>query len=497
MTTTTGLPTPPDMPPGWHPKRPPGPTPWLRRRFHHPEKNHAWTATLLVTAVAAIVRLVGLSHPSGLIFDEVYYAQDARTLLQHGVEWDLASDTAAFVAHPPFGKWLIGLGQLTFGYNETGWRIASATVGVLTVFVLIRLLLRMTGSMTLSALGGLLLALEGSHVVLSRVALLDVFLAFFVLLGFYCLVRDRQTHDHELWGKRTAFLVRHRWRIACGAAFGLAMGIKWSALWFILAALLLVVVWDACRNTAVKRRRPWWRALPSVLLPGAVSVGVYLASWWGWFANSEAYGRRQLEEQGSTYIPVVTDVANWFQYHLDIYNFHAQLSAEHSYQSTPLEWLFNLRPVVFYWSSDVSCGADKCAAEVLLLGTPLLWWLFIPALLAMALWGIARKDWRAGLVVVVVTAGILPWLFYPDRTMFFFYIAPVVPFFIIAVVWMLGLILGPAGSSSERRLIGALIVGAYVAAVVLCFAYFWPLYTGEPMNYDDWHSRIWLSDRWI
>jgi dolichyl-phosphate-mannose-protein mannosyltransferase len=49
---------------------------------------YSWMVTGLVVAIAAILRLVGVSRPKGYIFDEVYYPTDAWDLLHHGVEWD-------------------------------------------------------------------------------------------------------------------------------------------------------------------------------------------------------------------------------------------------------------------------------------------------------------------------------------------------------------------------------------------------------------------------
>ena len=106
------------------------------------------------------------------------------------------------IVHPEVGKWLIALGEATFGMDPFGWRVASAVVGTLAVLVMIRLVRRLTGSTLLGCTAGLLLAFDGLHFVLSRSALLDVFMAFFLLCAVACLVADRD------WGRaRLASLV--------------------------------------------------------------------------------------------------------------------------------------------------------------------------------------------------------------------------------------------------------------------------------------------------
>jgi 4-amino-4-deoxy-L-arabinose transferase-like glycosyltransferase len=80
----------------------------------------------VITLIAAILRLVGISYPRGQMFDELYYATEAHTMLQHGVEWDESNNTAKYVVHPPLGKWCIALGEWLAGYDELGWRISAA-----------------------------------------------------------------------------------------------------------------------------------------------------------------------------------------------------------------------------------------------------------------------------------------------------------------------------------------------------------------------------------
>jgi dolichyl-phosphate-mannose--protein O-mannosyl transferase len=170
--------------------------------------------------------------------------------------------------------------------------------------------------------------------------------------------------------------------------------------------------------------------------------------------------------------------------------------------------------VAFYWSSEAGCGEPNCAAEILLLGTPVLWWSFVPALLGLAWFGLSRRDWRAWPIGLGVLAGIVPWFYFEvkNRTMFYFYALPAEPFLILAVVYVLGaLINGPgvgrlgAGRVSpmlvlpaeDRRLYGTLLAGAYVLFVALCFWWYYPLYVGESIPHDDWLRHLLLGSRWV
>jgi len=487
---------------------------------------YSWLAAGVVTLIAAVLRLVNLSHPPGLMFDEVYYAKEARGMLLHGVEWNLEDDTAKYVVHPPLGKWCIALGERLFGYNEFGWRVSAAVAGTLSVLMLTRLARRMFGSTTLGCAAGLLLALDGMHFVLSRTALLDIFLMLFVLATFGCLVLDRDARRRR-WlrhlesgadpsrpgrASRPGFDWRTGvpwWRLAAGAFAGCAVGVKWSAAFFLPVFFTLAFVWEIRARRSAGVRRPWqdtfldetgWFALS-----GLLTVLTYIATWTGWFLSDDGYFRHRLADAGVREPPVIGALLNLLHYHLEALRFHNRLTETHTYQSEPWQWLLLGRPVAFHWSTDGPCGAENCASEVLLLGTPVLWWSFLLAIPLMIWFGIARRDWRMPPIALGIAAGILPWFFFAlqNRTMFYFYALPALPFLVLAVVYVLGALMTPppnrplADNAADRRAVGAIVAGGYVIAVALCFAYFYPIFTGQVIPYSDWLARMWLGRLWV
>ena len=84
--------------------------------------------------------------------------------------------------------------------------------------------------------------------------------------------------------------------------------------------------------------------------------------------------------------------------------------------------------------------------------------------------------------------------------MFVFYALPSLPFLVLAVVYVLGMIIGPRpardGTLTDRRLFGTVFAATYVVLVALCFAYFYPIFTGKVITYAQWTARIWLGGRW-
>ena len=174
-----------------------------------------WVGPLLVTVFGTFLRFNRLSVPHAVIFDETYYVPDAWGILRFGVEHNyIASRNALiargdgrifapggeFVVHPPFGKILIAGGEWAFGLNPFGWRFAVAVAGSLAILIVARMARRMTRSTLLGCVAGLLLALDGLEFVMSRTALLDIFVMLWVLAAFAALVIDRDRTRAEAGG---------------------------------------------------------------------------------------------------------------------------------------------------------------------------------------------------------------------------------------------------------------------------------------------------------
>jgi len=493
----------------------------VRRRLARPvlPPYPGLIVTGVVVAVAAALRLVDLDHPAGIVFDETYYANEARTMLAHGVEYD-DKGNPKYVVHPPLGKWLIALGIRVFGFDEFGWRIAAAVAGVVSVLLVVRIGRRLFRSAVLGGVAGLLVALDGLHLVMSRFALLDIFLTLFVVAAFGCLVLDRERRRARWLAALEAGLDPGRpgrdgrppfavpwWRLAGGVMLGCALGVKWSAAWYVAAFVVLVLWWEAGARRTAGVRRPWRATLRAesgwvAALLGLAAVA-YVASWTGWFVTDTGYFRHwQRDSGGGDDANLVGALTNWLHYQYEALKFHTGLSSRHVYQSWPWQWLLLGRPVVFYRNNNVACGAPNCTSVVELLGTPVLWWSFLPVLAGLAWRGISRRDWRAGALGLAVAAGLLPWFWYAldGRTMFAFYALPAEPFLALAAAYVLGAVIGPAPATragSDRRLVGAVLAGAYLVLVVICFAFFYPLYVAEPMTLAQWSARMWLGGRWM
>ncbi|MFF2651823.1 dolichyl-phosphate-mannose--protein mannosyltransferase [Streptomyces sp. NPDC058045] len=505
-----------------------------------------WLGPLLVTLVAGLTRFWHLGSPKAVIFDETYYAKDAWALIHRGYEVNWPKDAndlvlrhagdvklptdAAYVVHPPVGKYVIGIGEWLFGFTPFGWRFMTAVLGTLSVLMLCRIGRRLFRSTLLGCLAGTLLAVDGLHFVMSRTALLDTVLMFFVLAAFGCLLVDRDRARARLAAALpvdeagvplpdadTAETLRmgwRPWRLAAGLCLGLAFATKWNGLYILVFFAVMAVWWDVGARRTAGARRPYravlrqdlgWAFLSTV----PVVLATYLLSWLGWILSptdgSGGYFRdwAATDGRGGAFTWLPDWLRSLWHYEHEVYQFHVGLTSPHNYQSNPWSWIVLGRPVSYYYESPSpgrsGCPTDageKCASEVLALGTPLLWWAACFAL-AYVLWRWAlRRDWRAGAVLCGVAAGWLPWFMYQQRTIFFFYAVVFAPFLCLAVTMTAGALLGPPGATERRRILGAAGAGALVLLIIWNFIYFWPIFTGQPIPIDAWRARMWL-DTWV
>ena len=160
-----------------------------------------------------------------------------------------------------------------------GWRFTGAVLGILLVALVVRIVRRMSRSTLVGAIAGLLLIGDGVSFVVARTALLDGFLAFFVVAAFGALIVDRDQvrermhvaltegrSNETVWGPRLG--VRW-WRFGAGVLLGLACATKWSGLYFVVFFGLMSLAFDVAARRQYQVLRPWLGAIRRDLGPTA------------------------------------------------------------------------------------------------------------------------------------------------------------------------------------------------------------------------------------
>lgn len=529
--TSTAPPLPPAERPSFYDD-------WRTRLAAEPrlQRLYGWLAPVLITLLAAILRFWNLGNPHSLVFDETYYVKDAWSQwnLGYAATWpegadarfaagetDIFTTAASFVVHPPLGKFIIGAGMALFGpESSVGWRVATALFGTACVLVLFFFAKALTGSTVFASVASFLLAIDGLGIVMSRVALLDIFLTFFVLLAFWFTVLDRRRHLDRLaaavarrmrddeppaWG---VILWNRPWVIAAGAAAGAATAVKWSGVWVLAAIGLYLVVTDA-----LERRRlgvTFWpmdavrQGAASFLLLVPVAFVVYLASWTGWLTSDGGYDRHAADGSPATgffsWVPL--SLQSLWRYHETIYTSMTGMSSPHSYMSPAWVWPLLWRPTSMYAGSTADgengCtgGSSGCLEILYSMPNPLLWYASMAAMIYLVFRFVVARDWRHAVVLVAIAATWLPWVMYPERTIFQFYTIVMWPFLLLALTFALRDITGTAHAPADRRLAGQRVVLVFLGVVIALSIFWYPLWSATQVPYDFYRLHNWMPG-WI
>lgn len=501
------------------------------------------------------VRVWGLGHPyqapNGYIFDEVYFAQDSCKDLV-GMDY--------LDPEPPLAKLVIAAGMVIGGtwmhydrgvtvapgktcetqgtlpgFGTWGWRLASLVFGTALVPLIYVIALRMWPDRFFATAAALLMTFDGMSFVQSRIAMIDAVALAFLLLAYWVfhLHRDART-DRRWW---TTLL-----------ALGLTVGVSVAAKWTTLAALgtmvtVMVVGWLL---TTLRLEAPgtgWslgsesWRRVSSVgprdrltrayiymLFLLVLPAAVYTLSYFRYnsiphCSSTSASGLEvpstcpaggqprpalQLSKVGPAWVPTGLDASGYIHQMVVhdqwSYDYHAHLTATHTYGSAWYSWPFLLRPVAYYYQDNLGLAdgtRQPLRAEVFDLGNPAIWWASIPALIYCGIHAVRRRSYAPALIVVAFLAAWLPFS-RVTRVMFLYHMFGGLPFMMLAVAFALAQLRHArirltVGSATLPTLEGRHLALAYLGLVVLIFIFFYPLWSGMPISGDSWTQRIWLN----
>ncbi len=161
-----------------------------------------------------------------------------------------------------------------------------------------------------------------------------------------------------------------------------------------------------------------------------------------------------------------------------MYHFHVTLTSDHPYKTNPWSWLIQGRPTSFFYETKTrgqdGCAVAQCSKAITSIGTPTLWWGATAAIFVLlAMWAL-RRDWRAGAVLAGLVAGYVPWFAFQHRTIYSFYAVAFVPWVVLAVTYVIGMVLGPpdgvAATTAGRRRDRGLVRRRLRDAVLLLLA---------------------------
>jgi 4-amino-4-deoxy-L-arabinose transferase-like glycosyltransferase len=160
-------------------------------------------------AVFSIILIFSKLSGNGLAnYDDCFYAQKAKEILQSGNWMTIHWNGRPSFPNPPFYLWLAALSYKIFGVGEYAAKFPSALMGVGTILLLYYFARHLFGRW-MGFLSSLVLATTFMFTRYARHAMFDVTLTFFVCLAMFALVLaiDRHRRYFLLWGAAISLAV--------------------------------------------------------------------------------------------------------------------------------------------------------------------------------------------------------------------------------------------------------------------------------------------------
>lgn len=423
--------------------------------------NRVWILLFIIIATSFGLKFYRLEYPQSYYFDEVYFAFTAQEMAKGNKyawqvpEVDAPKDLAYEWTHPPLGKEISSLGILIFGDNTFGWRFFQALFGVLgTLFIF--LLGRELFNNGVGLIAALLYTFESFIFVLSRITMVDIFMANFVLLASLFVVKYAKSRN-------TIYL------LLTGLFCGASISIKWSGVYIaeFLAGVSFFLIYyfevyssdDEGSSYVTSLLRIFPRMiLAFVVVPLLVYVATYIPFFY--FGNS---------------------IGDLIDLHAQMFGYHKGVTESHPYQSAWWMWPILLKTVYMHFED---LGGQY--AYIYALGNPFIWWTGCVFFLAAVIQVIRKESPALIFAVVSVLAYWLPWALSPRKVTFLYHFFPALLFILIITAYFLN-------SIWNKSKYGKIIVLMYIMIAIGVFIYFYPIVSAVPMSPDSADGYFWIQ----
>jgi len=444
----------------------------------------------LILLISLFLRLWRLNIPEQMYFDEVYHvpalqmlaAGDFTTPFEwwHRADWPIYFDWL----HPPLAKYLQAFTLRFFNFwpAPVSWRLPSVLFGLMALLVfyflakelalalldnnkinkLIKSKLQKEDlAINFALIASALFASDGLFLVQSRLAMNDIFYLFFTLSASYFYFLYRRQKNLIVF-----FL--------SGLMLALALSTKWSAVWLIILFLVLEL-WRIFKEKSYQQLA---FVLFSLLLTPVV---IYVFAYLPYFFSGKS-------------------LLDFFQLQKQILNFQLHWASPHPYQSGPLAWILNWRPVWYFtdlshsnWRQDIYAQGNPLLF-LYLLALPVFLWQWKKSLKSKAL----IKKWQATLfqptylrLLIVFLASFLPWILFA-RPMFFYHFLPALPYLVLLVAWPVYLFSLTIKSKDQRRA----LIFHFLFWPLLVAMLFYPHWTALPVPEKAAHYLYFFLANW-
>lgn len=444
------------------------------------------------------------TYMDGTMFDEVYHGRTGYEFIHHLPTYE--------TTHPQLGKCFISLGILIFGMTPFGWRFFVVIFGIMFIPLMYIFAKRMFNNTYVATAVGIFITFDCMHYTLSRIATIDIFVAFFIVLSYYymysyleadtmyrtsgitsCIRKATKTKE-ALYAvvkpdnaKFPPFEVYYPLAM-CGVFMGCAISTKLTGVYAgvglaVILILHLIKYWP--KEQAFRLFGfcvAFFIVIPLVLYTLAYIPTYEKYAHMGYTDKSIKWDENGLNI-GYGWTGLLARTLRNTNYMI---NYHRNLEATHYYGSPFYEWPIVWMPLLA--ANDNINEAAGIVSSVSYIGNVLIWWVGIPCILFTIIYGAIKKDKKALFLIIAYLAQYIPWM-KVDRVTFIYHYLPSILFTMFAMAYVIDILI--KWKPKTRK-----IVSVYLALVILMFFIFFPVISGLPITKDYGLGLRWLPD-WI
>ncbi len=410
------------------------------------------------------------SYLNSSYFDEIYHA---RTAYEH-----VMGENPYEISHPPLGKLIISLGIRLFGMTPFGWRFMGTLFGVAMLPLMYVFLKRMFGGTAVAFCVTALMATDFMHFAQTRIATIDTYSVFFIILMYLFMWRYLQS-DRE---KKRDWLAP---LALSGVFFGLGAASKWTCIYAGLGLGLLWLIDRIRRGLAAKKEERWSGYIREtaenvgfcLVFFVAVPLLIYYLSYFP-YGQAKGLGGMVMFFQREYAELVISNQEYMFSY-------HSGVDATHPYSSRWWQWVLDIRPILYYLEYYPFDTKSSIGAFV----NPMLCWGGLAAMLCMIYLTVFRRDRKAEFILIGYLAQLVPWIFV-ERITFEYHYFPCTVFLLLALGHVFDTLRRSHGQWKWT-------VFSFTAVSAVLFIAFYPVLSGAEVS--TWYTNSflrWLPNSW-
>ncbi len=423
--------------------------------------DSSYPATLLIDEQDKVIL-----HPTYLdqsYFDEIYHPRNAN---------EIASGEYMYASvHPLLGTSLIALSIKLLGNNPLAWRLPGALFGIFMVPLFYMMIKELFHKRKSAILGTILLDVEFMHLTTSRIATLEPFSVFFILLMFYYMIRYINTHFYD-----TTFSYRLSLLARSGIAMGLGIATKWTACYSAVGLAILFFVHLYQEYHIYKKNKDLpvmekyteetiltilWCFIVFIFIP----IIIYFVSYIPTKVWRDGYS--------------VSNVIAQIQY---MYKYHINLKATHPYQSSWWQWILDIRPIWYYYGTDVNGLSHTISCFT----NPIITWVGLISILYTIYAMFKHKSKIAFVITIGYITALFPWISFVQRCIFAYHFYPTSFFMLLSIVYMCTKLVS-YNKKYEK------FVKAFVVVSIVIFILFLPVIAGHGTSLSYIHMLEWFG----